>query len=498
MSLTNNFNRNSRYLLLALFVILVLRIIVLGAYPLMDTTEARYAEIAREMVATNNWITPQLDPGQPFWAKPPLSFWATALSFKLFGISEFTARFPSLLFAIGNMFFVFILARRISDVMFALRTCVILATTGLFYFMAGGVMTDPSLSFSVTLSMVSFLMALSEKPGRSRSLWGYLFFAGLGLSLLSKGPVGVILTLFPIFLWITYKKKWKNVIHSFPVVKGSLLTTAIALPWHILAELKTPGFLEYYLIGEHFKRFLVSGWKGDLYGNAHSQPKGMIWLFLIPTTLPWIILFLANISSVIRKKKYSEFFSGDGWVSYLVCWFLTPMIFFTFAGNILMSYILPGLPTFALLTAHLIRFNQNTDGSSPVRWYASARAFIIFTLFIPLFFTTISFLVLPGIGLKRSHKAIAQYYTSVKAANSRLIYLKKMPYSADFYSNGNAFKIKTGLDDKDTLLKYMKDETLDFYVVKDNSNLEKFFKDFNLLVTRLKTFDRYVIFSDKK
>ncbi|VAV83103.1 Polymyxin resistance protein ArnT, undecaprenyl phosphate-alpha-L-Ara4N transferase; Melittin resistance protein PqaB [hydrothermal vent metagenome] len=497
MSITDDFDRNSRYLILALFVILILRVIVLSAYPLMDTTEARYAEIAREMVATNNWITPQLDPGKPFWAKPPLSIWATALSFKLFGISEFTARFPSLLFAIGNMFLVFILARHISGVIFALRSCVILATTGLFYFMAGGVMTDPSLSFTVTLSMVSFLMALSDGPGRSKPLWGYLFFVGLGLSLLAKGPVGIVLTLFPVFLWIAYKKKWKDVVRSFPIAKGALLTTAIALPWHIIAELKTPGFLKYYLIGEHFKRFVVSGWKGDLYGNAHTQPKGMIWLFLIPTTLPWLILFFANIQSVIRKKRYSEFFSDNGWVSYLVCWFLTPMIFFTFAGNILMSYILPGLPAFALLTAHLIRLNQNTEDPSHRRWYAGSRTFIIFTLFIPLFFTAASFTVLPQAGLKKSNKAISQYYLSKRSKDSRLIYTRKMPYSADFYSNGRAFQIKAEFD-KDELLQYMNDGILDFYVVKDNSDLDRFYSDFNSRVTRLKTFDRYVIFSDKK
>ena len=64
---------------------------------------------------------------------------------------------------------------------------------------------------------------------------------------------------------------------------GILITMAIAVPWHILAEIKTPGFLKYYLIGENFDRFVIPGWKGDMYGSAHKQFRGMIWLFTIPT-----------------------------------------------------------------------------------------------------------------------------------------------------------------------------------------------------------------------
>ncbi|MFI5205676.1 MAG: ArnT family glycosyltransferase, partial [Candidatus Paceibacterales bacterium] len=242
-------DRNNKNLLIALFAILILRVIILGAYPLMDRTESRYAELARVMVTTNNWITLQQAPGNPFWGKPPLSVWATALCFKLFGISEATARLSSLFFAIGSMFFVFILARNLVNTAFALKSLIVLATTGLFYFMAGSVMTDPALSFSVTISMVSFLLVLDKRADRSKVFWKYLFFVGLGLSLLSKGPVGIVLTFFPILLWAAYLKKWDRLLHSFPWGTGILITLAIAVPWHILADIKTPGFLKYYLIG---------------------------------------------------------------------------------------------------------------------------------------------------------------------------------------------------------------------------------------------------------
>lgn len=496
MSFINNFDQRNKNLLFALFAILILRIIVLGAYPLMDTTEARYAEIARVMVTTNNWITPQLDPGKPFWGKPPLSTWATALSFKLLGISEFTARLPSLFFALGNMFFVFILARNLVNTTFALKVLIVLSTTGLFYFMAGGVMTDPALSFSVTVSMVSFLLALRGKPGHLIILWKYLFFVGLGLSLLSKGPVGIVLTFFPIFLWVTYKKKWGHLFHSLPWGMGILLTSAIALPWHILAEIKTPGFLKYYFIGENLNRFAVTGWKGNLYGNAHSQFRGMIWLFLIPTTLPWIIFFIANIQSIIRRNKIVECIAREEWVSYLVFWYLTPMIFFTFAGNILMTYILPGLPAFALLMVYLIQFNQNINVSVDSKWYTSPKGFAFFALIMPLIFTVVSFTIFPKVGLRRSHKLIGQTFNKKILGNSRLIYTRKMPYSADFYSNGAAYPMRKGMDE-DEMLKYLNDGTLDFYVVR-NEDVGHFLSSFYPLISRVQTFDGYIIFKDNK
>ena len=80
----------------------VVRLATLPTYPLNDTTEARYAEIGRLMVVSDDWVTPRIELGTPFWGKPPLSFWLTALSFSLFGLSEFAARLPSLLLMLAT------------------------------------------------------------------------------------------------------------------------------------------------------------------------------------------------------------------------------------------------------------------------------------------------------------------------------------------------------------------------------------------------------------
>lgn len=132
----------SRLILVFLVAAFCLRLLLLGAYPLMDTTEVRYAEIARKMLELNDWITPWFGYEVPFWGKPPLSFWVTALSFKLFGINEFAARFPHYLCGVCIVWFVWRwAAAHVSGREAAYAS--ILLTGSLLYFVSSGlVMTD--------------------------------------------------------------------------------------------------------------------------------------------------------------------------------------------------------------------------------------------------------------------------------------------------------------------------------------------------------------------
>ena len=85
-------NQRIRLLILLLLAALLLaRLVAMAVLPLMDTTEPRYAEIGRKMAELNDWVTPWFDEGVPFWGKPPLSFWLTAASFKVLGVTEFAA-----------------------------------------------------------------------------------------------------------------------------------------------------------------------------------------------------------------------------------------------------------------------------------------------------------------------------------------------------------------------------------------------------------------------
>ena len=173
-------------ILFLLVLILLVRLVSLGLYPLMDTTEARYGEMARKILETHNWLTPQYDYGVPFWGKPPFSFWASAVTMAIFGINEFGARLAPFIASIltGLLFFTWPYSSNSKEnKKKALGSFVISISALIGFVSAGAVMTDEFLFLSVTLSMIAFWKAVSEE--NSKKIWGYTFFVGLSLGLLS-------------------------------------------------------------------------------------------------------------------------------------------------------------------------------------------------------------------------------------------------------------------------------------------------------------------------
>ena len=221
---------HQRCLAAALLLAALVRLLLLDAYPLMDTTEARYAEIAREMVATGDWITPQLDPGVPFWAKPPLSIWLTALSLATFGGTALAARLPHFLLCSITCLLVFRFGRTERDAPDGLLAAVILATTPVFFVSAGAVMTDATLALGTTLAMTSFWRSVNaERPSVAAR---YGFFVGLAIGLLAKGPVALFITLLPVGAWTILARRGGDVGRRMPWARGALLTAAVAAPWY--------------------------------------------------------------------------------------------------------------------------------------------------------------------------------------------------------------------------------------------------------------------------
>ena len=483
-------------LLLSMFLvaIVLLRLITLGAYPLMDSTEGRYAEIAREMVATGNWVTPQLDPGKPYWGKPPLSIWSTALSYKVFGFSEFSARFSSFAFSILTTLLVLLVGASLRGRIFALLAAIILTTSALFYFMLGGVMTDPAFSFGVTLALSAFILRLRAAGRVAKLSWGYLFFVGIGLSLLAKGLLGIVLVFVPVVLWTVLAKERIRVAGAFPWVTGGILLSGIVLPWYILAEIRTPGFLKYNLLGEHFQRFFVAGWEGDLYGTAHSYPQGAIWLFLIPATLPWFFVFLWSLYQARKERRLGSLISQDDWIQYLLLWFLTPLVLFTFAGNIVITYVLPGLPAFALLTALLVQANQTLEHPAESIGFTRSRVAVLLALLVPLGFTALAFLALPPLGLERSHKTVAEYFDQRNQdGTGTLVYPRRMPHSADFYARGYAKQLERESITEE-FLAHINDESVNYYVIY-SEDLTRF-PEILKLIRKVQEFEEYALYEE--
>ena len=414
----------SRSILCGLFLLLLIRLLAMIWVPLTDPTEARYAEIARKMVETGNWITPQFDYGVPFWAKPPLHTWLSAAGIAVFGATPFAARLGILLATLATLLILWRWACTLTDRSTAAIAVLVAASSGLFFVSAAFVQTDMVLTLGVTACMAGFYNGLA---GSRR--WGWLFFLGLAIGLLAKGPVAVVLSMTPITVWMFWRGNWKD-IARLPWVGGVLLCAVLVIPWYVAAEMATPGFLHYFLIGEHIQRFLQPGWTGDLYGAGREHARGSIWLFWIVAALPWSPLLPVLLWRL--RKTYTP--DGSGLHLYLLLFALTPLVFFTLAATILLAYVLPGIPAAALL-AVIIWTRTSSTGAG---WLKLGLAEVLL-IFASL--TAVSFLGLDRSFMPTEARLIADYQ-----GPGRLAILDARSFSAEFYTQGKIARLKTPAD----------------------------------------------------
>lgn len=408
-------------------IILLIRLVLTITLAYADTTEARYGAIAQLMADTGDWITPWFEPGVPFWGKPPLSFWAQALSFEIFGVSEFAGRLPSWLGTIGIVALTYKAARSVLDHLGAVLAAAIFATMAMTYISAGTVMTDSFLALGVALTVTSLIACLDQQQG----FWRWGFFIGVALGVLAKGPIAIILTGFPIFIWAVFTGSLRRLFSILPWARGTLLAIVIAVPWFLIAEIKTPGFIDYFLVGEHFKRFVVSGWEGDLYGSAHNQPRGMMWIYLLQSTFPWILLFIFTFAHRLSRGRalfeQGEFSKNGLWLLLLMS-AMAPVIFFTFSGNILATYTLPGLPFLAILGAGLYRACM-----SERKWMIILALMLLIT---PLIASALgAWASFNPDKFKTEGPVIQRLETQHNIPASELVYLGDLEFSARFYSD---------------------------------------------------------------
>jgi 4-amino-4-deoxy-L-arabinose transferase-like glycosyltransferase len=470
-----------RFTPILIAVIVLTRLLTLGAYPLIDTTESRYAEMARKMLETGDWATPYIEYGIPFWGKPPLSIWFNAVSLGLFGINEFSARLSALLLSIGIGWLIYSLAKSRELNSDALIAPTILASMTLFFVMSGSVATDQSLTLGITLTMSSFWLVIRGK----KSKYGCLFFVGIAIGILSKGPVAIILCAIPLIIWTLIHKEVRTVWRSLPWVQGVVLVLIISLPWFLIAEQRTPGFLKYYLIGEHWERYIVPGWKGDLYGSGRARPIGTIWFYWLTAALPWSAIMIALFFSTFRRGagELNELIkSSDGWRLFCLLWMLSPLLFFTISANVIWTYVLPGLPGCALLLADWRKVDQLQWFSSSQFWPRIALAVPVIFLGLVVSWQAMSFQFLP------SQKAIVEKYYKLRTnQNERLSYVRGIPFSAQFYTQGKVYKI-SNIEDFQRAVEH---PGTDFFVCP-----KKILSDLpDAIKTRLKTVTSYGSFN---
>jgi 4-amino-4-deoxy-L-arabinose transferase-like glycosyltransferase len=425
-------DRTSRLLLAALLLLAFARLVSLGMYPLMDMTEARYADIGRRMALSGDWVALSLDDMRTFWGKPALSFWATAAGLKLFGVTAWAARVPHFLMGLGVAAVVWRHARGQSPRL-AWHAAALLAGSLLFLLSSGAVMTDMALVLGTTLVMSGFWWCVAGRPGLAPRV---ALFLGLAIGLLAKGPLALVLSGLPIVAWVLWQRQWQAAWQRVPWLRGLLAVAVLVLPWYLLAERRSPGFIEYFIVGEHIYRFLVRGWTGDLYSNAHGVPRGTVWLYALAAALPWaLVLPLARLAGAMRHGSVIE----QPQRRYLLLWVLWPCVFFTAAGNIIWTYVLPAMPALALLSA-----GWTAAAARPQRMdRLLAGVLLLLALAIPALLVGADRYQLFA---RHSLVPLVRVYDQVARPGDVLMEVPSVSFSTDFYAQGRAKGLRYGED----------------------------------------------------
>jgi hypothetical protein len=198
--------------------------------------------------------------------------------------------------------------------------------------------------------------------------------------------------------------------------------------------------LNYFLVGEHWHRFVTPGWSGDRYGGAHSAPWGSIWAYAWFATLPWSLL-LPLIWWRWRKAKAESMASLESaqlaapdhqpLQHYLLLWSLAPALFFTFAGNILWTYVLPAIPPLALLGAAWLSRSYGDDRVN--RWLV--RGLAASSVLLAGMVVTLN---LKSFEDFQTTKLLVADFNSLNTRSSALLFYPTRPYSASFYTQGQA------------------------------------------------------------
>lgn len=319
----------------------------IGHVKLLEPDEGRYSEIPREMVATQDLVTPRLN-GLLYFEKPPLQYWATALSFKLFGYHEWTARLCSAVAGAATVLVLAVFGFLEGSVLIGVVSAAILMSSPLHIIMGHLNTLDMTLTFFLTLLMLAICYLIKEDLTKKQKNYANLIlWVSAALGILTKGFLVIAVPGLAIVIYCLVKRSFvlfKNLNYWW----GPALFLLMTCPWLILVCKKNPDFFHFFFIYEHFERFLTA---------THDR-SGPWWYFIpiifggfFPATLLLFnkkikILFPENLNLKNLNLKNSNLF--------LIIWSITFFVFFSISKSKLPPYVLPILPALAILASQVV------------------------------------------------------------------------------------------------------------------------------------------------
>lgn len=309
----------------------------LSAFGLVGADEPRYAQVAREMLARHDLVTPTLY-GKPWLEKPPLYYWRAMQEYWLFGVSDWAARLPAATAASFMVAVVYFFLRRFrpgSQLNGALMTA---ASAGVIGF-ARGAGTD----MLVTAAFLAGMLAWFAWYVSDRRLWLVFFYFFLALGALAKGPVAPLLAGLIVVIFALVQRH-RRLIKRTLWLPGILLFLAVSLPWYVAVQLRNPQFLREFILQHNLERFATNMYH-------HRQP---FWYFvpvLLLGVMPWTSLVIAGCIETVKAWRDQPTTREGTLPKFLLIWAAVVLVFFSISASKLPGYILPAVPACAVLAA---------------------------------------------------------------------------------------------------------------------------------------------------
>ena len=335
---------------------------------LIKPDEGRYAEIAREMALSGDWVTPRLN-GIKYFEKPPLQYWATAASFRLFGPDEWTARLWSALTGFAGVLLAWYAGKRLWGPTAGVLSAMVLGTS-LWYLVIGHLNTlDMGVTFFLEAAMCAFVFAQrSAHRSTGERRWMLAAWAAMALAVLSKGLAGLVLPAATLIAYCTLQRTLAP-FGRMHFGKGLLVFLALAAPWFIAVSKANPEFAHFFFVHEHFERYLT---------REHGRYEPF-WYFvpvLLLGLLPWTTMALQAGAAGWRSGASSGFNERR----FLVLWAAVIFLFFSASGSKLPSYILPVFPAIALLAGDWLASSERAS----LRWHLAFVGIVSIIAFVVL------------------------------------------------------------------------------------------------------------------
>ncbi|WP_174908825.1 glycosyltransferase family 39 protein [Burkholderia diffusa] len=325
-------------LVLLLVALAIVWFAPLGLRHLIPSDEGRYAEMAREMFVTGDWITPRYN-GYKYFEKPPLQTWLNALTFAWFGIGEWQARLYTGLASFAGVLLVGFTGARLFNPLSGFLAAVVLACSPYWNLMGHFNALDMGLAFWMTLSLCSLLLA--QRPGLQAGAargWMWACWGAMAFAVLSKGLVGLILPGAVLVLYTLIARDWALWKRLY-LVSGLVIFFAIVTPWFVLVQQRNPEFFNFFFIVQQFRRYLT----------PEQNRPGPLYYFvpvLLVGFLPWLSVAWQSIRHALRMPRQPNGFSP---MLVLLIWSAFIFLFFSASHSKLISYVLPVAPALALM-----------------------------------------------------------------------------------------------------------------------------------------------------